>query len=336
MKEDFYISLIYKQLNGETTNEENRQLEEWLLQDENHQTIANEIQLVFGMSDSYMDDEVAQIDVDAAFEKQMSMITEASPSPLKIVSNNTKKEPARTISSNRNKWMSAAAAVVILVVAGLWWNNSSQTDFELVAANDGKVVELKDGSKVTLTKGSILKYSKSFNKADRNVELKGQAFFDVEKSTTPFIVKTTEAEVKVLGTQFDLKENIQTNMVYLIVKEGKVNIKLNTGENKDVSAGEQITADVLAKNFTMPRPTSRNAVRIFEFNETPIQEVIEQLQNNYNVEIAIDERIFNCVYTGSFKNKKLDKILKQMDKVLGSTTILQKDGAYLIEGEGCE
>lgn len=340
MREDFYISLIYKQLNGETTDEENRQLEEWLLQDETHQTIANEIQMVYAMSDDYLKAEAADIDVNAAFEQQMALIEneKTQPSPLKVVVNNSsqKSKVRRLGGMTKVRWIGVAASAAILLIAGFWWMTSGTDAYEIVAATDGKVVKLKDGSMVTLTKGSILKYANSYDKTDRNVELSGQAFFDVEKGETPFKVKTTHSEVTVLGTEFDVREEKQAKMVYLKVTEGKVNIQLNGGENMNVEAGQQVTGDALAGRFKIPKPIPRSVSKDFSFENDSIEKVVSDLSLAYGIEISFDERMKHCLVTVNANNEPLEKVLTRINKLLGSETIKENDGSYIIEGEGCD
>lgn len=81
------------------------------------------------------------------------------------------------------------------------------------------MVDLPDGSKVTLNSGSYLKYSANFGVNTRSVEFEGEAYFDVFKDKkTPFIVSTSGIHIKVLGTTFNVKsypedKNIETTLV---------------------------------------------------------------------------------------------------------------------------
>ncbi len=298
MNKEFYISLVNKQLSGQISDVEQIQLQRWLNEDTSRLEMVNEIK--------------------KTFEKTPEEVVQKKPISLgKIIG------------------ISAAAVILILVVAGLWWKNASQPAMEIVAARDGKIVELKDGSVVTLAKGSSLEYTESFNISDRNISFLGQAVFDVAKGEVPFIITTYQATIKVLGTKFELNDDAQNQMIYIKVMEGEVSIELNNGEDRTIKTGEQMSIDALAGTFTLPRPVPRLAVRNFEFKETPIQTVVEELQKNYNVEIGIDDRMINCVFTGTFNNKSLENIFKIMDRKLNSNTFLQTDGAYLIEGEGC-
>ena len=67
-------------------------------------------------------------------------------------------------------------------------------------------IQLPDGSKVWLNSGSSLKYDKQFGKELREVVLSGEAFFDVVRNAEkPFIIHTTNMDIKVLGTRFNVK-----------------------------------------------------------------------------------------------------------------------------------
>lgn len=115
------------------------------------------------------------------------------------------------------KWIYAAAITVISIALWLYTfpGKPDADEHGLVADRVSEVTAkrgsrstmiLPDGSKVWLNADSRLTYNSSFNSPMREVELEGEAYFDVVKDPTrPFIVHTSGIDVKVLGTSFNVK-----------------------------------------------------------------------------------------------------------------------------------
>ena len=121
MNEDFYISLIYKQLDDELSATELIQLSGWLASNPENKALADDLKATYELSDDYLLDEMEDIDVDAAFARQMELIDEeAVEEEPKIISIEPKKEPAKVIQMHSEKrsgglyrYLSVAAAVVV-------------------------------------------------------------------------------------------------------------------------------------------------------------------------------------------------------------------------------
>jgi ferric-dicitrate binding protein FerR (iron transport regulator) len=129
-------------------------------------------------------------------------------------------EGSRKIPMKRYIWL--AAATLIAVIAGGWYFFSSQSGNTVIASappakevNNSEVstkygsktrIQLPDGSQVWLNAGSKLNYTNEFGKTIREVQLIGEGFFDVVKNVDkPFIIHTASIDIKVLGTQFNVK-----------------------------------------------------------------------------------------------------------------------------------
>lgn len=99
------------------------------------------------------------------------------------------------------------------------------------------VVNLADGSKVWLNAGSKLKYAVNFGQKAREVFLTGEAYFDVAKNTRlQFIVKTSHLDVKVYGTEFNVKAYPEENTIQTTLVKGAVTIvgQDGSGSGKEV------------------------------------------------------------------------------------------------------
>jgi len=112
---------------------------------------------------------------------------------------------------SRKIWWSVAAAVLVMIGLGSIFFAEQKPESVVYAqayrtnAGERKKVTLPDGSTVWLNSKSILKLDKHFNKNNRLVWLQGEGFFDVTHSNKAFKVQTTEFEINVLGTAFNVK-----------------------------------------------------------------------------------------------------------------------------------
>ena len=92
----------------------------------------------------------------------------------------------------------------LLLIASTFVLFSCSSNTVLVETTDHfKTVTLPDSSVVYLNHNSSVEYDKSFE--TRNIILTGEAFFKIEKKENPFIITTKEGDVKVLGTEFNVK-----------------------------------------------------------------------------------------------------------------------------------
>ncbi|MFZ5429895.1 MAG: FecR family protein [Bacteroidota bacterium] len=91
---------------------------------------------------------------------------------------------------------------------------------------------LPDGTKVKLNSGSRISYPPVFTKDIRQVNIEGEAYFDVAKeSNRPFIVNASAISIKVLGTSFNVKSYAEENIIETTLVEGSIEIYTNLAEN---------------------------------------------------------------------------------------------------------
>lgn len=146
------------------------------------------------------------------------------------------------------KWTAAAAVTVVAVFCtALWLLPASEHRMQDFITQENRekatlVKTLEDGSVVYLAQESTLQYPEHFAADKREVNLQGEAFFDVAGNPEQaFTVETEKVRVEVLGTAFDVrsKENIPFS---LSVRRGKVKVSLKEGrQSVYVEAGETVT-----------------------------------------------------------------------------------------------
>jgi transmembrane sensor len=169
-----------------------------------------------------------KIDVDTAWNNLNSRLTEKG---YELIQN-----PVRT-SLFRTTLFKIAAAILLLLsmgTAAVFINNPGilSKKITVVALNDQKnvFVSLPDGSKVYLNRNSEFTYHKNFGKHRRDVNLSGEAFFEIAPDPSkPFIIDAGNAKVKVVGTSFNVITNNHESAVEVFVKTGKVLVSDNSG-----------------------------------------------------------------------------------------------------------
>lgn len=130
---------------------------------------------------------------------------------------------------SRRVWLKIAAAAVLISVVSftfLWTSKKSKSIAQATNFGEQSQLTLPDASMVKLNANTELVYNKEWKTSKkREVNLKGQAFFDVAstKDKATFIVKTAHFDVEVLGTEFDVLSRKSGSSVTL--KEGKVKVK---------------------------------------------------------------------------------------------------------------
>lgn len=133
-------------------------------------------------------------------------------------------------------WQRASAAVFVFLVATagmLYWLRQEKAMMVVATTDRIKHVVLPDSSEVWLNTASTLKYPKDFDGRLRQVELDGEACFDVSKDEhRPFIVKSKWLTTRVLGTVFNFKTRASDNTAEVALLEGSVRVRGNHDEGQ--------------------------------------------------------------------------------------------------------
>lgn len=177
-------------------------------------------------------------------------------------------------------------------------------------------VLLPDGTIVYLNSNSRLVYPKAFSGPKREVELLGEAYFDVAHNRLqPFIVKTGETYTEVVGTEFDLK--YRRNKLNLVVTQGKVKAYKNLDESVSIPKGEMVAYSP-ASGFSTPVKVDIRRYTAWRNNKlsfvhAPLTEVMNEIENFYNVQVVYKNKfIKNKTLTGIFESDSLDNILSMI------------------------
>lgn len=180
---------------------------------------------------------------------------------------------------------------------------------------------MADGTRIAINSSSTLRYPISFNEEVRNVELEGEAYFEVEplyvnNRKIPFIVKTSEQTLEVLGTTFNINsygETIQTTLV-----EGAVKLSFEEGKPRLLKPNQQAVFEKVSKrteiNTVDPFYITAWKNGSFAFEDASIQEVMESLGRWYDLEVVFKSDLRNNKFSGTIsKFEDIDKLLKAIE-----------------------
>ncbi|MEC5144508.1 FecR domain-containing protein [Chitinophaga sp. 212800010-3] len=235
---------------------------------------------------------------------------------------------SRVVKMPRKYWW-AAAAVLAAAVTWTWLSPGGYKTFATAQQQDS--LRLPDGSMLYLNAHTQVRYARGFGQASRQIKIdKGEAFFDVTKNDAlPFIVNAPDVEVQVLGTSFNVKAG--NNGVKVFVQSGKVSAAYKGTEKKVIlTPGEEASLQHNGTAIDTRTHKKNNNVlawktRTLTFDDTPLKEVAEALEDFYNVQVKISNpELADKKLLATFPNMSLDEVLYIMKKTL-QINITHKD-----------
>ena len=217
--------------------------------------------------------------------------------------------------------------------------NNAEVTYNSMSTPKGRQYEfvLPDGTKVWLNAASSIKYPTAFTGKNRQVEVKGEAYFEVARNKMkPFIVNVNqEAQIKVLGTSFNIKAYENETAVQATLIEGMVSVENLSGDvqrsvNKEVvlQPGEQaIVASARSRAIDKKLPAISITRQlhidkiiawkkgIFNFEGSTLVEVMKELERWYDIEVVYDGTPPAIRFVGKLqKDLKLNDLLDILTK----------------------
>ncbi len=225
--------------------------------------------------------------------------------------------------------------VISLGIASIFFLEKEDPRAELytnIVAEKGQIskVVLPDGSEVWLNSGSEIIYNNLFAEDNRNLELTGEAYFQVKRNPElPLVVSNGEVQVKVLGTKFNVAAYPESDKIQIVLEAGKVDLLAAKDASSlySMKPGELASYDKTKRNITVSNVntikfTSWKDGIINIYNQT-LEELVERLEKRYNQQFDYDEEIKNYHFTFTIKNEPLDQIIKLMEQI-APITVEQK------------
>lgn len=197
------------------------------------------------------------------------------------------------------KFLRVAAVILVLLTCTYFYTSTLDLTFNTKYA-ESKTIELPDASQVILNAESLLSFNENNWDNNRNISLKGEAFFKVAKGKR-FTVTTTDGLVTVLGTQFNVKN--RQNYFEVTCYEGLVSVLFNNKETK-LPAGSSFK--VINNTIISSEATKKNTPSWTDtessFKSVPLKYVLNEFQRQHNIIVEIKNIDTNQLYTGTFSN----------------------------------
>lgn len=316
---DTIIDLIAKALSGRATADEQQQLQQWIETDPANKREFEELTIVW--------QESIRLTSDGAFDKAAGWARVAN----RIHEQASASAPTAPAGKGRIRLLSRplaiAASLLAVALIGWWaWNRVSEPAWKAIAADRHTTVVLPDGTSVKLRKGATLRYPEQFDQQDRRVTLSGEGFFEVQRDEHhPFIIGTENASISVLGTSFLVNTSDREDEV--IVVNGKVRVASKKDDQRQVEllAGQRT---LLQQNeFHQSVVADSNFIAwntgLLHFNNTPLPQALRDLEDYYEVPIAIDSQqadLASIVVNARFQQQPLGEALEELKLVTGLQT----------------
>lgn len=223
----------------------------------------------------------------------------------------------------------AAAAVVIMVVGAIVATQTGAPDRATYVTDVGErdSVALPDGSRIVLGPRT------SVSVAERNVELRGEAYFKVvHNPDKPFVVRAAGSVIRDLGTEFTVSSD-PAAAIRVVVSEGMVaiargadSVTLHAGDVGVVSPDGRVSA---RRGAASPDDLAWLHGRLV-FRDAPLAEVASDLRRWYGVELrVIDTSLVRRHFTGEFASDPVDRVLDVLALALGAAIERRGDTAFI-------
>jgi ferric-dicitrate binding protein FerR (iron transport regulator) len=220
------------------------------------------------------------------------------------------------------KQLSRYAAILVLAMGSLFFfrrniitDNKIAKQYRSMKIADGKqgVLVLSDGTRVTINGGSELLFPDAFEK-ERIVYLKeGEAYFEIAKDVQrPFTVKSSQLNVRVLGTSFSVRNYKDEKQAYVSVNSGKVAL-----DSLELTAGSGAISDkhsgIVTKQYIDTASTTAWTRGELIFQDAALQQVLKVLQHKYAVNFELkDSLLLKHRFTATFRNSSIQTIMQQL------------------------
>jgi hypothetical protein len=186
-------------------------------------------------------------------------------------------------------------------------------------------VRLPDGSKVWLNSASTLSYPTAFTGSERKVKLKGEAYFEIASNKKiPFRVESDGQIVEVLGTHFNINSYDDEDFTKTTLLEGSVKVILHSksdvlGKTRMLKPGEQSLTNSSQSGIRIENADTEKAVAwkngYFKFKNTPIQQIMREVERWYDVELVYEGTMPTDEFTGFISNDvNISGVLKILEQ----------------------
>lgn len=331
--------IITKFLLGDINRQEMQVLQEWLSQSSSNRKYLTEIKRIYHALEILKNPD--NINPEVAWE--------AIKNRLSAKTNFSKKQALREKSARRitiyKKLVVAAFFLLTISLsftgAYLYFLNKNKTvtaynEISVPKGSKGSIT-LSDGSKIWLNSSTNLKYPEKFEPEFREVYLEGEAYFKIaENKNKPFYVRTSDLDIKVLGTSFNVKSYANEGTIETTLESGSLSISKKLEGKKtnqlvlkpnqrltfvksegrilgdEIKSIRQENKMYLSENIDTKLYTSWKDNRLVFVDES-FESLAVKMERWYNVRIIIKgDKLKQFRFTGTFEKENIEQALKAL------------------------
>lgn len=196
-------------------------------------------------------------------------------------------------------------------------------------------VTLADGTKIWLNAASSLKYPTSFSGTTRQVELMGEAYFEVAgDKSKPFTVRLNGMEVQVLGTSFNIKAYQDDASIRTTLVDGAVRLSAHAGEQALLKPGQQGLWSQQQPHFLVRQVNTNNEIAwrngYFAFDNANIRDIMKDISRWYNVDIEFQNSSIEKNFGGTVSRYQNAQDVLEILESTGSVHFKIKDKKIIV------
>lgn len=240
---------------------------------------------------------------------------------------------------------SAAVIIPILLILGsyIYLNQDVQMIEVVTASNQQKQCTLADGTTIVLNSCTKITYPSKFNDTTRVVTLEGEAYFSVASDAEkPFIVKTSNLSVRVLGTKFNISAYPTNDRTIATLNSGKIQVNVQSGKTDSkyiLKPNQEIVFNKTDNSVLINTVTGENSSwkdGSLVFQDATFNDIMNTIERRYGITVDYDKQEFlNTPYTIKFiHNESLEDVLNVLQDVVGGFEYKQENSKVTIIKKG--
>jgi transmembrane sensor len=329
--QEHHEHLILKLLDGTIAAAEKEELDRWMEESAGNREIVERSRLLW--KTSQLPSTAVNFQTEQEWKKLASSIQELP----------AERAVERALFS-KGYALKVAASIAFLILCSFILYLTVFKQHTIVNESNGTItyLTLPDGSEVWLNKESKITYADDFRGSERSVELSGEAFFQVTKNADkPFIIHTPEAEVRVLGTSFNVKayDGDTTTSVFVVTGLVQFSDRHSQQNGLALKPGEAAALDH-DRSLVVREGENENVLawkeRKLTFRKTHLRDVAKALERYFNITVEVgNKELSSCRFTSSFNDPSLEEVMEALRISLDLKIVRQPGNIYTLEGDGC-
>lgn len=321
--------VIVRYLDGAMDEADSIKLETWLSESiENRRSLHSVSQIWKASEDRSQDTLIKELNLEKDWERISNHISQTDVTEKKARVLKFKRLSKRhQLFSNLIK---VAALLLVAITSGFltlkYAPLQQMKDYEPVfneiqtSAAQRARVELGDGSKVMLNAESKLIMPETFSQKSREVELQGQAFFDIQPDKNrPFRIKSQSGVIEVVGTSFDVRSYSGEELIEVIVREGTVEVSKQYNPEQKLIVKEGYMGSILVSENEMNLMLVEDLDSYFSwmegrlvFKNDPLEKVFMHMERIYDIEVVYsgtDKSILEKQFSADLKTRSVKEVM---------------------------